>query len=115
MTTILNLGAGQEIPEIFRVEEPPLFMVSVDKIFYTFDIPSTVEKNYEHFLNRRGILNEKLHYRINSDIFDFLSRTIMKFDIVIMHRVLEHISFTQVNYFFYLLSIVMEKVRKLPL
>jgi hypothetical protein len=43
---------------------------------------------------------------INADVFEFLERTVMTFDRVTIYRFLEHVSFTQVLYFIYLVSTV---------
>jgi hypothetical protein len=104
MTTVLNLGAGKDEMEYNDV---PIFAVSVDKSFYIASNPKDVEHNYIGFKN--GAVFKRQHYRIDEDIFTFLERTIMKFDRVRIFRFLEHVPFTRVNYFFYLLASVMRK------
>jgi hypothetical protein len=47
------------------------------------------------------------HFYSNCDATDFMQRTRIKFDIIILNRVLEHIPKTMVLYFIYLLSTIL--------
>ena len=46
------------------------------------------------------------HFHSNCDAFEFMERTRIKFDIILLHRILEHIPMDKVLYFIYLLSTV---------
>lgn len=49
------------------------------------------------------------NFYLNHDIFDFLERTVIKFDVITIYRFLEHVSFTNILYFIYLLSRIINK------
>jgi predicted SAM-dependent methyltransferase len=54
--------------------------------------------------------NKITQYRnFNMDVFEFMERTSLKFDRVVIYRFLEHVTFTQVEYFIYLVSTVLRK------
>lgn len=105
---ILNLGAGKMKPldidknlnDLERSEY--YYLINLDQ-GYPDDI---CESHIQEIYVRQ--LSENREYYCNMDMFDYLNKTLQTFDQVCMYRVLEHISFTQVEYFIYLLSTVMK-------
>ena len=95
---ILNI-AGGKIPPLNPKD--PAFIVNVDTMFYKNHDPEKVE--------RRALEWDRNHnaiYNIKADVFEFMERTVLTFDRVCIYRFLEHVSFTQVLYFIYLVSTV---------
>jgi len=97
---ILNI-AGGKFPPIMEAPSPPSFLVNVDTMYYDHTEPHLVEKEMVRWA---GGKDEQ--YNINTNIFEFMERTTMDFDRVCIYRFLEHVSFTQVLYFIYLVSTV---------
>ena len=102
---ILNVAGGKQAPLDL---EMPYFAVNVDKMYYTHTEPDIVETMWAEWTRLEKVEGNQI-YNISTDVFQFLERTIMLFDRVCVYRFLEHISFTQVSYFIYLLSTVTEK------
>lgn len=101
MERILNIASGNEPPIDIK---QPIFLVNVDTMFYNNVEPHIVEQKAELWLEEEDkILN------IKSDVFEFMERTVLRFDRVCIYRFLEHVSFTQVLYFIYLVSRVTTK------
>ena len=95
---ILNI-AGGKIPPIDP--QKPAFIVNVDTMFYQNHDPAEVEISMEDWAG-----DGPMQYNIKADVFEFMERTTMKFNRVCIYRYLEHVSFTQVLYFIYLVSTV---------
>ncbi len=100
---ILNIAAGKFQPINL---EPISFLVNLDTMYYHHTETSQIEEAYESWKIKRA-LNARFH--CNEDAFSFMERTIINFDKVCIYRFLEHVSYTQVLYFIYLLSTITRK------
>jgi hypothetical protein len=106
---ILNIAAGKMPILNDLLSRPPLtvptFTVNLDTMYYHHTPVDVIE----HHLNHWDTLldqDSKVYY-CKEDAFEFLERTQIQFDIVAMYRFLEHVSFTQILYFIYLVSTCM--------
>lgn len=99
---VLNLGAGKLKPLELMDK---FLLLNVDKSYYDTITPAQVEQELDFWTPFQG--NRTIN--LNEDIFTFMERTRHRFHRVILYRILEHISFTQVPYFIYLISTVLEK------
>ena len=99
--SILNI-AGGKIPPL--AIDNPAFLVNVDTMYYAHDDAQKVERKWKNWSRK-----QKSEFNIKSDIFEFMERTVMNFDRICIYRFLEHVSFTNVTYFIYLLSTVTHK------
>lgn len=104
-TRLLNIAAGKMgyLPEL----EGPLsdfFVVNLDTMYYRHTPTDVIEDRYREW----NVTNKKENvvFYCKEDVFEFLERTQMMFDIVTIYRFLEHVSFTQLLYFIYLISTV---------
>ena len=100
--TILNLGAGR-IKPLTNINYG--YIVNVDRGFPLEVCSCDTESCFRKIL--KGNLIEKLY--INYDIFEYLEKTLIEFNYVCLYRILEHIPFTKVDYFIYLISRVIKK------
>lgn len=98
---ILNIASGKILPLEIR---DPYFLINVDTMFYSNTRPENVETSALTW-ERNNFKSSQLH-NINSDIFQFMERTVLTFDRICIYRFLEHVSFTQILYFIYLVSTV---------
>jgi hypothetical protein len=98
---ILNIAAGK-MPYLkdMDYDKEGNFVVNLDLNYYNNAPLAGVETSY---INRPEGPNGDIYY-CNEDVFKFLERTIMNFDLITIYRFLEHVSFTQVLYFIYLVS-----------
>jgi len=101
---ILNI-AGGKIPPLDI--EKPYFIVNVDTMYYRNEDPAEVEEDWSEW--RRSSKKYTKLMNVKSDVFEFMERTYMTFDRVCIYRFLEHVSFTSIMYFIYLVSTVTEK------
>ena len=95
---ILNI-AGGKIPPLSP--KYPAFIVNVDTMFYKNHDPADVEQSGLTWNQSHNVM-----YDVKADVFEFMERTVLTFDRVCIYRFLEHVSFTQVLYFIYLVSTV---------
>lgn len=107
---ILNIAAGKMKPLDCQFDNEltrrfPKHIVNVDTSYYNYMNPSNLENEVEKGLK----LGDIKEWFLNTDIFTFMENTRIIFDRVIIYRFLEHVSFTQVNYFLYLASTVLKK------
>jgi len=104
--TILNIAAGR-IPPLDIKEYKETFLVNVDPMYMFNEDPGVVEKKWTEW-------NETTYFAagVKMDAFEFMERTIIYFDRICIYRFLEHVSFTQVMYFIYLISTVTQKNAK---
>ena len=105
MTTILNIAAGKIQPLDLKDEDlRDTFIVNVDPMYISHDDPEKMENLWKRWIGQS-------YHRANvkMDAFEFMERTIINFDRVCIYRFLEHVSFTQVMYFIYLVSMVTER------
>lgn len=103
---LLNIGAGKMpyLTDLIKDQDrKDMFIVNLDSMYYQNTQVQDIEGWYDQ--PRSG--NQK--YYCKEDIFKFLERTRLEFDIVTIYRFLEHVSFTQVLYFIYLVSGVVRK------
>ena len=101
--TILNIAAGKFKPIEVDAGDPT-FLVNLDTMYYNFNKPEVIED-----ASYKWTGTHDLTYACNKDAFEFMERTQMFFDEICIYRFLEHVSFTQVNYFIYLLSTITKK------
>jgi hypothetical protein len=99
--SILNI-AGGKIPPL--AIDKPAFLVNVDTMYYTHIDAEKVERKWKNWSR-----TQNSEFNIKSDVVEFMERTIMTFDRVCIYRFLEHVSFTNVLYFIYLLSTITHK------
>ncbi len=104
--TILNIAAGKFQPIGISLSEPR-FLVNLDTMYYQCDDPAVIE--HEHAEWMRAQLSRSFKtFHCNEDAFSFMARTKIWFDKICIYRFLEHVSFTQVQYFIYLLSTILK-------
>lgn len=106
--TILNVGAGRILPiDIDNFENS--FVVNLDSSYVSGKSIRSIDEieNYHRnsFLRK---VSRKHAVRCNNDAFYFLESYKSKFDMITAYRFLEHVEFTKVAYFIYLLSQVIE-------
>jgi len=106
--TILNVGAGKLLPIDMEKFHPYPFLINLDKNYITSIDIGELEKIHDWYNGVVKIESSKT-YRCKHGIFNFLETYYNKFDLVCVYRFLEHVEFTQVPYFIYLLSQVIEK------
>lgn len=108
---VLNIAGGKfEHLPILDSEKTgmlPKFELNVDTGHYTNMSPHIAEEIAGSWV-QNGDRSSQLLY-LNCDVFQFMERTVLKFDRVAIYRFLEHVSFTQVLYFIYLVSTVTEE------
>lgn len=107
---ILNIAAGKFVPiGFFESVNDPYFMghflVHLDPMYYSDCKPEHIEASNTKWLN----VNTKMTFLCPLDAYEYMERTAIKFDHVSIYRFLEHVSFTKVPYFIYLVSTILEK------
>lgn len=108
--TILNIAAGKMVPIGFSDSlNYPYFMkhfiVQLDPMYYS-DIPAEfIESSHTKWVND----NTKMAFLCPIDAYEFMERIFLNFNHVSIYRFLEHVSFTKVPYFIYLVSTLLEK------
>ena len=102
---ILNIGSGKiKVPiEDYVPLNRTYSLVNIDNNYFNSDNPDEIEKYYQ------SLSRDKLKFNCRYDIFEFMERTIMKFDYIFIYRFVEHISRDKLLYFIYLLSTITEK------
>jgi predicted SAM-dependent methyltransferase len=106
---ILNVAGGKFNPLPIENDNllAPKYILNVDTSYFRSENINVFEENIKEWeLDPDRI--SKLKY-LNMDVFEFMERTVCKFDRVVIYRFLEHVSFTQVEYFIYLVSTVLKK------
>lgn len=104
--TVLNIAGGKVKP-IFETTPDPMFLVNLDTSYYIGEPPGALEYAWHSWIRQKNDKPSR-EYFVNNDIYDFLSRTTMKFNIITIYRFLEHVPFDKVLFFIYLLSTVTE-------
>jgi hypothetical protein len=92
---ILNLAGGKLAP--LDIERGSM-IVNVDKCYFDYITPD----QFDNLYLAKAISTTPLY--INHDVYDFMERTIAKFDRIAVYRFLEHVSKSNVQYFIYLLA-----------
>ena len=98
--TILNIAAGKFEP-VGLTDMDPYFLVNLDTMYYKISDPAVIEQEYDDWIQT---INQIFYCQ--EDAISFMERTRISFDKICIYRFLEHISFTQVQYFIYLLSTI---------
>lgn len=108
---ILNIAAGKFQPIPLKDDENdilvPKYILNVDTSYLTNIPASTIESAITFWLKDEYKTSSSAY--LNMDIFEFMERTYIKFDRVVIYRFLEHVPFTQVEYFIYLVSTVLKE------
>lgn len=107
---ILNIAAGKFQPLPMSTKENlmmPKFVLNVDTSYFTDSNAGALESCLHGWVMDPDRIS--MHRNLNMDVFEFMERTSVVFDRVVIYRFLEHVSFTQVDYFIYLVSTVLTK------
>lgn len=100
---ILNIAAGKFMP-LDPNGSKHYHVLNVDTMYYNANTP---EKTEELALTLPKISNKVIY--CNSDVFEFMERTMLSFDRVCIYRFLEHVSMDKILYFIYLVSTVTKR------
>jgi len=99
---ILNLAAGKlqplDLPDFY-------YLIQLDTMYYTH---SSVDKIEMGAVEWAKLPRNTIMHNCSEDAFKFMENTFLKFDRVCAYRFLEHVSFTSVEYFIYLISTCLE-------
>lgn len=105
---ILNLGAGK-IKPILEKEMLQQFItvVNLDTNYFS----SADAREVEDFIENQSLNSTEMYEDLycSSDAIEFMEKFRPQFDRICMYRFLEHISFTQLLYFIYLVSTCIKK------
>lgn len=109
---ILNIAAGKfkPLPITIDMSEDlllPRYIVNVDTAYFSKTPADEIEDNALNWENDPDRITQ--NYYLNMGVFKFMERTRLMFDRVVIYRFLEHITFTQVEYFIYLVSTILKK------
>jgi len=107
---ILNIAAGKFQPLPMSTKEDsmmPKFVLNVDTSYFTDTNAGELESCLHGWVMDGDRIS--MHRNLNMDVFEFMERTSVVFDRVVIYRFLEHVTFTQVEYFIYLVSTVLNK------
>lgn len=106
---ILNIAAGKFDPLPIENDYPmlPQYILNVDTSYFSKETPDQIETGIDCWLCDKDRTSNTTY--LNIDVFEFMEKTRHVFDRVVIYRFLEHISFTQVEYFIYLVSTVLRK------
>jgi hypothetical protein len=99
---ILNLGAGKIKPILDYTKDSFLTTVNLDTGYFSAATPEEIEDYIENKMPIQVERQDELY--CNCDAFEFMEKFRPQFDRICAYRFLEHISFTQVLYFIYLVS-----------
>lgn len=105
MKTVLNIAAGKILPlnDILSMESGR-FLINNDIMYFEGTDPEYIEEAYENWDTH----TDEVFY-CKTNIFEFMERTKIQFDLVTIYRFLEHISRDRIEYFIYLLSTITKK------
>jgi len=92
----LNIAAGKMLP----LECEYHHLINLDTMYFDAQEPGVIENEIKLRPERSG------RYYCKTDAFEFMERTKLYFNQICIYRFLEHVSFTQVDYFIYLLSTI---------
>ena len=107
---ILNIAGGKWPP---LEAKKPYFIVNVDTMYYRHEDPALVEEEWGKW--KRAAQKYTKIMNVRSDVFEFMERTYMTFNRICIYRFLEHVSFTNIMYFIYLVSTATEKNDKVDI
>jgi len=103
MSTILNIAAGKMFPVDYTENDKSFFLVNADTMYYDATDPEVIEAEYDYW--KKAGADSSIFY-CKHNVFEFMERTKIIFDRVTVYRFLEHVPFTNVEYFIYLLSTI---------
>jgi hypothetical protein len=108
---VLNLAGGKfehlPITDAEKTKLIPTFEINVDTGHYADTKGGAIESHIRSWEDDKDRISTMRY--LKEDAFTFMERTILKFDRVAIYRFLEHVSFTSVLYFIYLVSTVAKK------
>ena len=105
---ILNVAGGKFKPLPFSVDKIlPQYVLNVDTSYFTETTPAALESSMNSWSDNPDRISTERY--LNMDVFEFMERTATVFDRVSIYRFLEHVTFTNVEYFIYLISTVVKK------
>lgn len=106
---ILNIAAGKFDPILpDKIYQLPYYILNVDTSYFASDMSAAmVENDIIQWGEDPNRVLTKRH--LDMDVFQFMEQTKIKFDRIVIYRFLEHVSFTQVPYFIYLVSTILKK------
>jgi len=111
ITSILNIGAGKISPiDLGELLYP--FLINLDRSYLLGEKIETIEAHHNCFNNplKKPVDGSYSHYyRCKCDAYKFLETYYNKFDLITVYRFLEHVEYTKVPYFIYLLSQTLRK------
>lgn len=96
---ILNAAGGKIKPIDVDKYNLTYNLLNVDLGYYS---KYKIDEVEDFIVNDKSNKNNNIF--INSDIFEFLEKTILKFNIITVYRFLEHVSKSNIQYFLYLLA-----------
>ncbi len=99
---ILNVAGGRIGPIISDKNNYINQIINVDLSYYG---DYKIEEIEQYLLNDKS--NKDVVIYLKSDVFEFLERTILKFDLLTVYRFLEHVPRTNIQYFLYLLASIL--------
>ena len=106
---ILNIAAGKQKPLFLNKLKSIYTLVNLDQSYFTSDTVKLIENHQDLINNGITTMKSKREFFCNEDIFEFMERTRMSFDLISIYRFLEHIPFDRALYFIYLLSTITKK------
>jgi len=102
---ILNIAAGKFDP-LSLTALMPYYILNIDTSYFSETKVDSIESSLETWEQNPDRITTKRY--LNMDAFEFMERTRIMFDRVVLYRFLEHVSFTQVEYFIYLISTILK-------
>jgi len=105
---ILNIAGGKFDPLPMSSKENlmiPKYVLNVDTSYFAHEDAGEIENDITAWNNNPDRISKSRN--LNMDAFTFMERCSITFDRVVIYRFLEHVSFTQVEYFIYLVSTVL--------
>jgi hypothetical protein len=105
---ILNIAAGKFSPLPLKDENvnEPNYILNVDSGYFDESTCEEIEKDI--FKWEKAIYVSTINKYLKCDVFGFMEKTVHIFDKASIYRFLEHVTFTQVEYFIYLVSTVVK-------
>lgn len=103
---VLNIAAGKMDPILSDEDiQKSLFIIHLDRNYLNPWTCRDLELEFAEWSRKLSKVDDKA-YRCNHDIFDFLEKTIMTFDLITIYRFMEHVPLSKLLYFIYILSSV---------
>ena len=108
-TSILNIGSGKlrNVKEIKNYINDDYFIIHLDYNYLNGYTSSYAENEHKIWLENNS--NSKKEINVKCDIFEFLEKYIITFNVITFFRFFEHICRDKLLYFIYLLSTITEK------